>query len=103
MTEGVLLNNGAPRESEDFKNRLEEHRAKLNLALSRSSAALTGVNSFDKEGQEAILRYATATEYETRTQTDGVWVIAMVAAGVPVDTILRVWDIKDEQERELPK
>lgn len=61
------------------------------------SDRLNSINTkdFGKKAEE----FGRFMEFAGQVQTDSSWVSSMINAGVPHDTILKVWDLKDEAKR----
>lgn len=88
-----------PEESKDNPQqilgaRLDEQIAKARMTLDRLDRIDT--ECLSKEAKE----FARLAELAGQVQADSSWVASMMNAGVAHQTILKVWDLKDQQKRD---
>lgn len=84
---------------QQFKARLEEHIAKGRLARQKMPGMVSKIQGAFDSGQDARLVVRELINVGN-LQTDTDWLDALVKGGIASDTILRVWETKDQNSRD---
>jgi len=96
MEESTPEASKGPKLEDAFRSRLEELINRMSIQQERGKNMLTNLPAGVSD-EQWFRDAGKVFQNSSAMKTDSNWVNSMIDAGVPIGTILKVWDMKDER------